>query len=147
MPSDALDRALRPRARRRSELDAEVASVLFRHPSGERAKRIKLGFAWDLFLFAGFFGVPLFVRGLTAWGAAILALWVVDLALGWLAHRTVFVAAQMVLFLAFFALQCWLGWRGNRMTARAYYAKGWRPTERRAPGIRDALARWRIEAD
>ena len=72
------DAPLRPRpragaARRGRRAAAPRHGVLFKHPSGARTKRVKLGFAWDLFLFAGLFGVPLFLRGLPDWGAAMLA--------------------------------------------------------------------------
>jgi hypothetical protein len=120
-------------------------SVLFKHPSGTRAKRVKFGFAWDLFLFAGCFGVPLFLRGLAPWGAAVLGLWLADFALGRVAPHGLHVAFEIALFAAFLGLQLYLGFGGNALTARAYRARGWLPDNARDPAIRRALGLWRIE--
>jgi len=104
MPA-SVEREARPRARRSRAAAAVAATgplrVLFKSPSGARARRVKLGFAWDLFLFAGLLGVPLFLRGLPEWGAAVLALWLVDLALGWIGHGSFYLPAQTALFAAF----------------------------------------------
>ena len=146
MRSSALARAP-ARPRRKEPAEPPDRGVLFRHPSGARAKRDKPGFAWDLFLFAGLYGIPLFLRGLAGWGAAVLALWVIDLAAGWLAHRALWVPAQFALFLAFLGLQIVLGLIGNRLTARAYHARGWKVDAARDPAVRQALEAWRIERD
>jgi hypothetical protein len=124
--------------------DVPPAGVLFLHPSGRKAKRVKPGVAWDLFLFAGVLGVPLFLRGLTGWGAVILGLWVVDLALGRLAPGLGRLAAQSGLFAAFLAFQIYLGWAGNALTARAYRARGWVPERSRDPAVRQILERWGV---
>lgn len=144
----AVEREVRPRARRKRDA-AETpapAEVLFKHPSGLRAKRVKLGFAWDLFLFAGVFGIPLFLRGLPEWGAAVLVLWLMDLGLGWHGHGAFYMPAQAVLFIAFLGLQVWLGFKGNALTARACRARGWIADNARDPGVRETLKRWGIEA-
>jgi hypothetical protein len=123
---------------------AAAASVLFKHPSGTRAKRVKPGFAWDLFLFAGVFGVPLFLRGLPNWGAAVLGLWLVDLGLGRFGRGPLQHPAELVLFAAFLGLQLWLGFKGNGLTARACRARGWAPDNPRDPQVRRALEDWGI---
>jgi hypothetical protein len=120
--------------------------VLFKHPSGARAKRVKLGFAWDLFLFAGVFGVPLFLRGLSSWGAAILGLWVVDLGLGRFGRGPLLHPAELALFAAFLGLQLWLGFKGNALTARACRARGWAADNPRDPAVRLALEKWGVGA-
>ena len=58
---------------------ALAPAIRLRRKTGGKVKRIATGFAWDLFLFAGVFGLPLFWRRLHAWGAAVLALWCLDL--------------------------------------------------------------------
>ena len=121
---------------------AAPASVLFKHPSGGRAKRVKLGFAWDLFLFAGVFGLPLFLRGLPNWGAAVLGLWLVDLGLGRFGRGPLRHPAELLLFAAFLGLQVWLGVTGNARTARACRARGWAPDTPRDPAVRRALEHW-----
>ncbi|HUB94409.1 MAG TPA: hypothetical protein VL993_00740 [Stellaceae bacterium] len=142
------DAAPAARRRRAAAPPAEAApvGVLFQHPSGKKAKRVKPGFAWDLFLFAGVLGVPLFLRGLTGWGAVVLGLWVADLALGRLAAGPGRLAAEIGLFAAFLGLQLYLGWGGNALTARSYRARGWTPERSRDAGVRRALERWGVGA-
>ena len=50
MPSETAERVLRPRRRGRSAAKEQPSAIVLRHPGGERRKRVKLGFAWDLFL-------------------------------------------------------------------------------------------------
>ena len=134
---------------RRAPVPAAAAapvSVLFKHPSGSRAKRVKLGFAWDLFLFAGVFGLPLFLRGLPNWGAAVLGLWLVDFGLGRFGRGPLQHPAELVLFAAFLGFQLWLGFTGNALTARACRARGWTPDTPRDPAVRRALEQWGLSA-
>ena len=147
MPAAAGRDATRAKRRARADAPAAAESVLFRHPSGLRAKRVKLGFAWDLFLFAGVFGIPLFLRGLPQWGAAVLALWIADLMLGWAAPGVLRMPEQFALFAAFLGLQVWLGFKGNELTARACRARGWQPADTRDAGVKRALERWGMAAD
>ena len=136
---------LRARGEAKREGAAEGATtVLFKAPSGAKAKRVKLGFAWDLFLFAGFLGVPLFLRGLTNWGACVLALWLVDLALGPVAPAALKGPANVALFAGFLGLQLYLGFAGNALTARACRDRGWLPENPRDPATRRALEQWGI---
>ena len=55
--------------------DALPPSIGFKHKPSGKERRVATGFAWDLFLFAGVFGLPLFWRRLPSWGAAVLVLW------------------------------------------------------------------------
>ncbi len=146
MPASA-ERETRPRPRRPAAAEAAPArtSVVFRSPSGQRAKRVKFGFAWDLFLFAGFFGVPLFLRGLSTWGAVVLGLWLADLGFGRLVPPVLRLPLELALFAAFLGLQIYLGLRGNALTARACRARGWQPEAARDPAVRRALAAWGLE--
>jgi len=132
------------RGRRRAASPEAAASVLFKDPSGARAKRVRPGFAWDLFLLAPVFGAPLFLRGLPHWGAAILGLWLADLILGWLAPAGLKMGVEVALFASFLGVQLWLGFNGNALTARGYRARGWTAAEPRDPAVKRALERWRI---
>lgn len=118
-------------------------SVVLYHPASGDGRRIRLGFAWDLFLFAGVLGVPLFLRGLHAWGAAILALWLADLAIGWSAGGALGTALQAALFAVFLALQLWLGLTGNALTARALLERGW-TLDAPEDEVRRLRSHWRL---
>jgi hypothetical protein len=111
--------------------------------SSGTVKQIATGFAWDLFIFAGLFGVPLFWRRLPQWGAVILALWLLVLVVGVLhLGAAVMSAAEVALAAIFFAVQLWLGFAGNRLTAAALLAHGWTIERPDDATNKRVLARW-----
>ena len=124
---------------------AERLPPLIRLKRSGKEKRIGTGFAWDLFLFAGVFGLPLFWRRLPQWGAAFLALWCFDLLLGRVpVSEGATHLAEGVLFAAFLALQLWLGFVGNRLTAKAYLAHGWAIDQPNDLGTKRVIERWKL---
>lgn len=132
-------------AARKGRQKAEPASLPgleLKDPRSGKVKRIPVGFAWDLFLFAGLFGLPLFLRRLPQWGAAILALWILDLSLGWIPFGDVATAGQVGLAGIFLAVQLWLGLKGNELTARAYVAQGWTVVHPEYVAVRRLAERW-----
>ena len=115
-------------------------------PDGSARKRIGIGFAWDLFLLAPLFGLPLFLRRLPRWGAALVGLWLIDLALGWLLRGSAVAAPmQLVLFATFLLVQLWLGFKGNELTAKAYLALGWTVDRPDFVATRRVLERWGVK--
>jgi hypothetical protein len=135
------------RAARRGKEGGEKLppSIRLKQKQSGREKRISTGFAWDLFLGAGLFGVPLFWRRLHQWGAVILALWCLDLLIGRVpvAAATARIA-EATLFVAFLALQLWLGFRGNRLTAKAFLAHGWTVDQSGDLGAKRVIERWKL---
>jgi len=136
----------RRRAARDKAGDGAAAPVLrLTHKQSGKEKRIATGFAWDLFLFAGVFGAPLFWRRLPQWGAVILALWCVDLLIGRLPLAEAATRlAEGALFTVFLALQLWLGFAGNRLTAQAYLRHGWSLDAPGNPGTKRVIERWKL---
>ncbi len=137
----------RRRAPRRDKAgdDAVAMQLRLTQKQSGKEKRIATGFAWDLFLFAGVFGVPLFWRRLPQWGAVILALWCVDLLIGQLPlgeAATRF--AEAALFAVFLVLQLWLGLAGNRLTAQAYLRHGWSLAAPGDPATKRTIERWKL---
>jgi len=114
--------------------------LFLENPKTGAVKPIRNGFDWVLFLFSGALGIPLFLQGLPQWGAAFVALWVVGLALRWLLPRHWMLSGELVLALAFFALQLWIGFRGRELMLKSYVARGWRRRER-APRLRQGRRR------
>jgi hypothetical protein len=138
---------IRGKARRKAKpvTDATPAFLRFKQKQGDKEKQLRTGFAWDLFLFAGLFGVPLFLRRLPQWGALILALWLIDLLIGRLPlGRHAGALAEAALFAAFLAAQLWLGFRGNRLTAKALLAHGWRVERPEDRATKRLIERWRL---
>ena len=125
--------------------DAVPPSITFRHKPSGKERRVATGFAWDLFLFAGVFGVPLFLRRLPSWGAAVLALWLFVLIVSIVrvgAEATEI--AQLALFVAFLVLQIGLGFYGNRLTARTLLHHGWTIDQPNDRGIKRVIEKWRL---
>lgn len=125
--------------------DKLPASIRLKQKQSGKEKRISTGFAWDLFLGAGLFGVPLFWRRLHPWGAVILALWCLDLLIGRVpVGATAARIAEATLFVAFLALQLWLGFMGNRLTAKAFLAHGWTVDQSGDLGAKRVIERWKL---
>jgi hypothetical protein len=125
--------------------DTSRASIGFKHKPSGRERRVATGFAWDLFLFAGVFGVPLFLRRLPSWGAAVLVLWLFVLIVSIVrisAGATEI--AQLVLFAAFLVLQIGLGFYGNRLTARTLLHHGWTLDQPNDRGAKLVVEKWKL---
>ncbi len=95
------------------------------HPATGQRKSIKVGWSWTCFLLCGFFGIPLFMRGLTNWGMAIIALMLVN--------YVATAAEAPVLSLSGWAAGTWLsvyfGIHANAMTVRTLMQNGWTVVE------------------
>jgi hypothetical protein len=142
----AASTAKRRAARRGTDSSENLPpAIRLKQKRSGKEKRISTGFAWDLFLCAGLFGVPLFWRRLHAWGAVILALWCVDLVIGRLpiseatAH-----SSEAALFVVFLLLQLFLGFMGNRLTARAFLAHGWILDPANDLATKRVIERWKL---
>jgi hypothetical protein len=125
--------------------DGLPPSIAFRHKQSSKERRVATGFAWDLFLFAGVFGVPLFLRRLPSWGAGVLVLWLLVLIVSILrvgAEATQL--AQLALFAAFLVLQIGLGFYGNRLTARTLLHHGWTIDQPNDRGTKLVVDKWRL---
>ena len=93
-------------------------------------KDLKVGWSWTLFLFSWFLGLPLFLRKLPIWGAAMLVLcifyWVLD------AFRPggdqITQIAILYFFISFviFGLSIFFGIKGNELTAKNLLENGWK---------------------
>jgi hypothetical protein len=143
MPEASLRRAAR---RKEKPVPEPLPPFLrFKQKQSGKEKQLRTGFAWDLFLFAGLFGLPLFLRRLPQWGALILALWLIDLLIGRLPlGRPIGALAEAALFGAFLLAQLWLGFRGNRLTAKALLAHGWRVERPEDRATKRLIERWRL---
>ena len=125
--------------------DALPPSIAFRHKPSGKERRVATGFAWDLFLFAGVFGVPLFWRRLPSWGAAVLVLWLFVLIVSIVRIGTEATQiAQLLLFAAFLVLQIALGFYGNRLTARTLLHHGWTLDQPNDRSTKLVVEKWRL---
>ena len=107
--------------------------ITLQNPRTGEMRRVKVGWSWTLFLLSDFFGLPLFLRGLNSWGAAVLTLWAVSV----LAPDV-----EPVTVLAGIGLHIWLGLKGNEMIARKCLARGWILAERDDDAARFARMKW-----
>jgi len=125
--------------------DALPPVIRFRHKPSGKERRVATGFAWDLFLFAGILGVPLFWRRLSSWGAGMLVLWLLVVVVGSVrvsAQATD--TAQLVLFGLFLVLQIWLGFFGNRLTAKTLVHHGWTIEQPNESGTKRVIEKWKL---
>ena len=138
-------RARRKGSARGSNPDALPRSIGFKHKPSGKTRRVATGFAWDLFLFAGIFGLPLFWRRLSSWGAAVLVLWLLVLVVSVARVGTEATqVAQLVLYGAFLLLQIWLGFFGNRLTAQTLLHHGWTIDQANDRGTKLVIEKWKL---
>ena len=95
-------------------------NVTIKHAASGELKEIKIGWSWILFLFSGFFGIPLFMRQLTLWGGVFVGLGVFQLLLSGIDAAF----AGLISFLLL-GLSIYMGISGNEMTAKNYLQNGW----------------------
>ena len=137
--------ARRKGAARGSNPDALPRSIGFKHKPSGKTRRVATGFAWDLFLFAGVFGLPLFWRRLPSWGSGVLGLWLLVLLVGIVrVGAAATETAQLALFGVFLLLQIWLGFFGNRLTARTLLHHGWTLDQPNDRGTKLVIEKWKL---
>ena len=118
-------------------------TIRLKRKLGGREKNVATGFAWDLFLFTGLFGAPLFWRRLPQWGAAVLVLWLLVIVAGSVRASTEATnVAELVLFALFLVLQVGLGFFGNRLMAKTLLSHGWVIDQPNDPGTKRVIQRW-----
>ncbi len=130
----------------RGPSEAAAARIGLKPPGGGKLKWIRVGFAWDLFVLSPLLGIPLFLRKLHQWGAAMLALLLVWFVLGTLLGGQAKNLAGVVLFAIFVLIDLFLGFYGNRLTARAYLRHGWTVDHPDYAATRKVMKRWKLEA-
>jgi hypothetical protein len=97
--------------------------IALRHPSTGKFRFVRTGWSWSIFLGAGFFGLPLFFRGLALWGTLMLALWFLQLAVS--VTDADGGTLERILDLGVLGLSLYLGFRGNALSARHFLACGY----------------------
>jgi hypothetical protein len=111
--------------------------IPFKNSKTSQIKRVKLGFSWTLFLFSGFFGIPLFMRGLMIWGGIMAILWA-----GSIIAMQTFPVALVSIYVVEMFLAFYLGFRGNKLTALHYLENGWEFYDPHAEFTRMAKQSW-----
>ena len=119
--------------------------VAMTNPKTGEVKEVKVGWSWILFLFSGFFGLPLFLRKLHVWGGIFLILWIVYIiAPSIMQNEEEALGLMILLNLVFLCLQILLGIRGNEMTAKNYLELGWNFTNPDSDEVKFAKGKWGI---
>lgn len=123
-----------------------AARLGLKPPGGGRIKWVKDGFAWDLFVLSPLLGLPLFWRKLHAWGAVVLAILLAWFIVDRFLVGRIEMFAGIAFTAAFFLLDLFLGWRGNRLTAHAYLRHGWAIDHPDYAATRKLMMRWNLKA-
>jgi hypothetical protein len=115
-------------------------TVQFTNPRTGQVKSVKLGWSWSLFFSASFIGLPLFLQGLSIWGAVMASLWV----LGFVIPNN---SGIFILSVIGIGLSIVLGLKGNEMIAKNYLKYGWRFTNPENEIVKVAKRQWGIETE
>lgn len=105
-------------------------SVALRHPVTGEIRIQQEGWSWACFLGAGVLGLPLFRRGLTVWGAAMLVFDVTAFIAGWIdtdGGQSLYVLMSAVGIGA----SVFFGFKANGMAMDRALMHGWEFTDRR----------------
>jgi hypothetical protein len=109
--------------------------VALQNPRTNQIQVIKVGFSWTSFFFADFFGIPLFLRGLTKHGLIMVAFQLVrwinaNQVVWWInaseAEKTPgAVYAAPFLLIVTLGLDLFYGFRANALAGQKLLAEGW----------------------
>lgn len=114
--------------------------VKFNNPRTNQVRSVKLGWSWSLFLSGGLMGIPLFLQGLSIWGAMVASLWV----LGFVISNG---TGTYILSLIGIGLSIFLGLKGNEMIAKNYLKYGWKFANPENDIVKIAKKQWGIETE
>lgn len=115
--------------------------VMLEKPGTGEQKALDVGWNWTFLLFSSVLGLPLFRHGLTPWGALVLILWGLNLAMTLIVPDATG-AATLAPGAALAALSLFLGYRGNGMIARRYLALGYQFAKPRSAEARLGAESW-----
>jgi hypothetical protein len=119
--------------------------VPFRNPHTGETRKVKVGWSWVLFLFSGVLGLPLFLRGLSTWGAVFAGFWAVNIGVNLMAGQNPEAASlSLGMTLVGFGLAVFMGVKGNEITAKHLASEGWRALDPNSEFTKMALAKWGI---
>lgn len=129
--------------------------VKFKSSKDNVVKTVKVGFSWTLFLFSGFFGVPLFLRRLDVFGGVFLSICVVRLLYAHLTGLGIvgpgalsngLAVISILSVILWFPLALWVGAKGNELTAKNFLKRGWMFTDPQSDIVHKAKIEWGIAA-
>jgi len=117
--------------------------IALSHPGSGDLKFVETGWSWPIFWFAGFFGLPLFFRGLAMWGTVMVAIWALQVAASVVpgsGDRAL--TMHWLLTFASLGLCIFLGYRGNALWARRLIACGYEFVHPDSAEARFAMDAW-----
>jgi hypothetical protein len=117
--------------------------VALQNSQTNEIRYVKVGWSWALFLFSGFFGIPLFRRNLATWGRLFLGFNVTYFLTAW-SHGAVANFIFFVVFVAQWALLFLLGAKGSEITAKVWLSEGWQFADPSSDRTKFAKLQWGI---
>ena len=117
--------------------------MTLRHPATGDFRFVDTGWSWSLFLGSGFFGLPLFFRGLAHWGCVMLVAWCLRFTTSYIvATSGSSETLDWILNIVLMALALFFGFKGNEMTANRYISLGYEVVNNDDPAARDLVRSW-----
>lgn len=125
--------------------------VMFKHFTTGEIKSLKVGFSWTTLFFAGFLGIPLWIRKLYGHAAICTAGWIGNLIIQIVYEGTRYgpdkknLAAFIVFYsLVFLVYQIWLAFNANEMAGKNYLREGWKFADPSNSTTEYAIRAWRL---
>ena len=104
-------------------------SISLQYPGTGQVRVLDEGWSWSCFFGSTVLGIPLFKRGLTVWGSAMLVFDIATFIVGWI-HTDTAVNIYAWASLIGLAASVFFGLRGNAMATEHALARGWQHADR-----------------
>lgn len=119
--------------------------VQIKNPKSGEIKEIKIGWSWILFLFSGFFGLPLFLRKLNVWGGIFFALWIGYIIIPMFLPPGAALSISLFIGLIMTGLSIYMGLKGNEITVKNYLENGWEFIDPESDITKMAKMKWKLQ--
>jgi len=116
--------------------------ITFNHLDTGETRNLKVGWSWTLFFFSGFYGIPLFLRGLKSWGWLMFCVAMLETINNFYSPNEInFRDYALIISGVFSAI--FFGFKGNDLTFKQWQKNGWVVADHQTTSQHDGLIHFR----
>ena len=128
--------------------------VEMKHPDHDDPLILRIGFNWQFLLLSGFFGLPLFFKGLWKWGLLMFAYslisnyyFFINMSDAVNFRPLTYPQSERYSLIVTVLFSFFFGFKGNEMAAKKAFRDGWRLKDPESPMARRASKEWSFVAN